>query len=229
MNPTGERLQRIQERIASACMSGNRSPEEVRLVAVAKTANPATLREAWEFGHRHFGHNRVQALEDHRMVLPEATWHLLGPLQGRKVRRGLAASACFQAMGESKTAERCQRALEEMEREDYPVFLQVNLHPQDGRYGCPLEDLDSLVEEVQGLGRLRLEGLMTLALAEVTEDLLRRDFATMHRHFRRLQEQGQLPSSAWLSMGMSQDFETAVQEGANLVRVGRAIFPPEEQ
>lgn len=226
MNPIGARLDAVRERIAEACAKQARDPEEVRLVAVAKTATEETLRQAWDAGQRDFGHNRVQALEVHRQVLPEAAWHLLGPLQGRKVRRGLAASSCFQALGEAKTAGRCQRALEEAEREDYPVLLQVNMHPEDGRYGCRLEDLDALIDEVLGQPRLRLHGLMTLALAEADEAQLHRDFATLSQRFRDLQADARLPQDAWLSMGMSQDFETAVEEGANLVRVGRAIFPP---
>jgi pyridoxal phosphate enzyme (YggS family) len=227
MSTTAELLQGIHDRIAVACGRAGRSPGEVQLVAVAKTATPETLREAWDAGQREFGHNRVQALEDHRMVLPQANWHLLGPLQGRKVRRGLAASSCFQALGDRKTAERCQRALEEVGRTDFPGLLQVNMHPEDGRYGCPLEELDGLLELVQQLDLLRCDGLMTLALADAPEAILRGDFSKLFERFHRLQEEGQLLPSARLSMGMSQDFETAIQEGANLVRVGRAIFPPE--
>ena len=229
MNPTGARLAAVRVRIAEACAKTGRDAEKVRLVAVAKTATAETLREAWDAGQRDFGHNRVQALEDHRLVLPEARWHLLGPLQGRKVRRGLAAAECFQALGDGKTVARCERALEEVDRTDYPVLLQVNLHPEDGRYGCSMDGLQGLIGEVLAHPRLQLQGLMTLALADAQDSQLRADFAALAEHFHALQSQRVLPQDAWLSMGMSQDFETAVEEGANLVRVGRAIFPPEEQ
>ncbi|MCP4093132.1 MAG: YggS family pyridoxal phosphate-dependent enzyme [Planctomycetes bacterium] len=222
---TAERLAEIRRRIDQAAEKAARSGEEVQLVAVAKTATPETLREAWQAGQRLFGHNRVQALEEHRAVLPQAEWHLLGPLQGKKVRRGLAASNLFQALGESRTLGRMERVLDEQDAAPYPVLLQVNLHPEDGRYGSTLENLDALVDEVLASQRLHCAGLMTLALANVADSELRSIFASLHRRFQDLQSEGRLAPNALLSMGMSADFETAIEEGANLVRVGRAIFP----
>ena len=226
MSETADRLAEIQDRMANAAARGGHNPAHVGLVAVAKTATAETLEQAWAAGQRIFGHNRVQALEEHRKVLPAAEWHLLGPLQGRKVKKGLAAAACYQALGESKTLKRCESALAEVDGPHYPVLLQINLHPEDGRYGCTLEDMDSLLVEVIASPHLKNAGLMTLALADASESQLRADFALLYEHFKRLQKQGQLPSDAKLSMGMSQDFEIAIEEGANLVRVGRAIFPP---
>lgn len=222
---TANRLAEIRRRIDQAAQKAGRTAEDVQLVAVAKTATPATLREAWQAGQRLFGHNRVQALEEHRAILPDAQWHLLGPLQGKKVRRGLAVSDLFQALGESRTLERCERVLEENHAPPYPVLLQVNLHPEDGRYGCTLPDLDALVDQVLASKQLHCAGLMTLALADVPESELRSIFATLQRRFLDLQSEGRLAPDALLSMGMSADFETAIEEGANLVRVGRAIFP----
>lgn len=222
---TANRLAEIRQRIDQAAQKAGRSAQDVQLVAVAKTATAATLREAWQAGQRLFGHNRVQALEEHRAVLPDAQWHLLGPLQGKKVRRGLAASELFQALGESRTLERCERILEEQSADPYPVLLQVNLNPEDGRYGCTLADLPGLVDQVLASKRLHCAGLMTLALANASESQLRSIFASLHRRFQDLQSEGRLAPDALLSMGMSADFETAIEEGANLVRVGRAIFP----
>jgi len=226
MSSTSERLAEIRSRMADAAVRGGHNPATVDLVAVAKTATSETLEQAWSAGQRIFGHNRVQALEEHRLVLPAAEWHLLGPLQGRKVRKGLAAAACYQALGESKTLLRCETARAEVDAPPYPVLLQINLNPQDGRYGCTLMDLDSLVAEVIASPHLHCAGLMTLALADATESKLRSDFGLLFEHFKRLQNLAQLPADAKLSMGMSQDFEIAIEEGANLVRVGRAIFPP---
>lgn len=226
MSSTSERLAEIRSRMADAALRGGHNPAAVDLVAVAKTAHQQTLEEAWEAGQRIFGHNRVQALEEHRLLLPAAEWHLLGPLQGRKVRKGLAAAVCYQALGESKTLLRCEAARAEVDAPPYPVLLQINLNPEDGRYGCTLQNLDSLVAEVIASPHLRCSGLMTLALAGASETKLRSDFSLLFEHFKRLQNQAQLPSDAQLSMGMSQDYEIAIEEGANLVRVGRAIFPP---
>ncbi|MDP7063326.1 MAG: YggS family pyridoxal phosphate-dependent enzyme [Planctomycetota bacterium] len=222
---TAERLAEIRHRIDQAAVKVGRLGADVQLVAVAKTATPQTLREAWQAGQRLFGHNRVQSLEEHRAILPDAQWHLLGPLQGKKVRRGLAAADLFQALGESRTLERMERILAEQGATPYPVLLQVNLHPEDGRYGCTLDDLDRLLDEVCASKQLRCAGLMTLALANVAESELRSIFAKLHRRFQDLQSEGRLAPNAFLSMGMSADFETAIEEGANLVRVGRAIFP----
>jgi pyridoxal phosphate enzyme (YggS family) len=222
---TANRLAEIRQRIDHAAQKAGRSGSDVQLVAVAKTATSTTLREAWQAGQRLFGHNRVQALEEHRAVLPDAQWHLLGPLQGKKVRRGLAASELFQALGESRTLERCQRVLEEQGSAPYPVLIQVNLNPEDGRYGCTLQDLDRLMDQLLASQHLHCAGLMTLALANASESILRSIFATLHQRFQDLQSQGRLAPDALLSMGMSADFETAIEEGANLVRVGRAIFP----
>jgi pyridoxal phosphate enzyme (YggS family) len=226
MTDTAERLSAVRRRIDQAAAAAGRSGTDVRLVAVAKTATATTLREAWQAGQRCFGHNRVQALEEHREVLPDAEWHLLGPLQGRKVRRGLAAADLFQALGETRTLERMARVLEGSGAPPYPVLLQVNLHPEDGRYGCPLEQVDALLDQVAASPQLSCVGLMTLALARAEESELRRIFATLHERFRTLQSAGRLGADALLSMGMSGDYVIAVEEGANLVRVGRAIFPP---
>ena len=226
MSRTAERLTEIRGRMADAAARGGRDAAGVDLCAVAKTATPHDLEQAWAAGQRMFGHNRVQALEEHCKVLPAAEWHLLGPLQGRKVKKGLAAASCYQALGETKTLERCEISLTETNVHHYPVLLQINLHPEDGRYGCRLEEMDALVAAVIASPHLECAGLMTLALAEASESKLRVDFALLFEHFKRLQSQGQLPPHAKLSMGMSKDFEIAIEEGANLVRVGRAIFPP---
>jgi len=223
---TAERLAGIRNRMAAAAVRGGHEPAGVKLVAVAKTATEQSLHQAWDAGQRLFGHNRVQALENHRLVLPKASWHLLGPLQGRKVRRGLEAAACYQALGDSKTLQRCEVALTEAKVHAYPVLLQINLNPEDRRYGCSLTEMNALAAEVLASQHLHLAGLMTLGLADVAESKLRGDFALLFEHFQRLQKQGLLDADAQLSMGMSQDFEIAIEEGANLVRVGRAIFPP---
>ena len=227
MSTTTSRLREVLQRIDAAAAASGQDADAIQLVAVAKTATPEALLEAWQAGQRAFGHNRVQALEQHRLVLPDAEWHLLGPLQHNKVRRGLAAAQIFQALGDVRTLEFCAQVLAAMgSTSPYPVLLQVNLHPEDGRYGCTLQDLDALVDQLASTPQLHCAGLMTLALATQDDRALRRSFSTLHKCFQDLQSVGRLGLDALLSMGMSGDFETAIEEGANLVRVGRAIFPP---
>jgi len=194
------------------------------LVAVAKTASAKDLREAYSAGHRLYGHNRVQALEEHRLVLPHAEWHLLGPLQGKKVLRGVSACTLYQALADMKTAQRIERVLAENSRK-LSVLLQVNVHPEDGRNGLSLEQVDEFCDDISELEHIQLAGVMNLAVADASDKQLHNDFAAVRECFESLHKQQFIPDDAILSMGMSGDFEIAISEGANLVRVGRAIFP----
>jgi len=226
LSPTAERLAAIHERIEAALARSGRQAGSVELVAVAKTATATTLREAWDAGHRRFGHNRVERLEEHRLVLPEAIWHLLGPLQGKKVRRAIAVADVFEAVGEAKVVERLARRLEEEgHSKAFPVFVQVNLAPEDGRYGCPISELEALLALLAETPQLHTAGLMTIAPLGVSGDELRPLFRALRQRFEQAVQSGELAPHAHLSMGMSGDYETAVEEGATLVRVGRAIFP----
>lgn len=227
-----DRKDAILERIAAAAGRAGRSADQVELVAVAKTAEEAGLREAWAAGHRAFGHNRVQPLMAHHSVLPEADWHLIGPLQRNKARKAVERISMMETVADLRLAETLDRLAAELRAEPLPILLQINLQPQDGRPGLPMapgqsvEPVQALAEACAGLPHLALHGLMTIAAAEAGE-------AGLHQHFARLRELAEdlardrlLPSSPVLSMGMSGDFEIAIEEGATLVRVGRALFPP---
>jgi|TARA_B110000116_G_scaffold77887_1_gene67580 pyridoxal phosphate enzyme (YggS family) len=224
MPTISDNLNIVKQRIASAAQRSSRPAEAVSLVAVAKTASANDLREAYSAGHRLFGHNRVQALEEHRLVLPDAEWHLLGPLQGKKVLRGVAACNVYQALANIKTAQRIERVLAENGRK-LDVLLQVNVHSEDGRNGLSLEQVDAFCDEIAGLEHIQLAGVMNLAVADANDTQLHNDFAAVRECFESLQKQRFIKDDAILSMGMSGDFEIAISEGANLVRVGRAIFP----
>lgn len=231
--PVAARLDVVRARIAAAALRSGRDPARVRLVAVAKTAGADELRAAWDAGQRAFAHNRVQSLVHDYALLPQAEWHAIGPLQGNKVRDALACAAWVQTVGEARTAARLARALAASElarpaaaAARLPVLLQANLQPEDGRYGCPLEGLADLAREVAGWPALETRGLMTIAEAGAGEPRLRAAFARLREGAEKLAQRGLLPSEPELSMGMSDDFEIAVEEGATLVRVGRTIFPP---
>lgn len=232
-DPVSARLAAVRARVDAAARRARRDPAHVRVVAVAKTAGAADLRAAWDAGQRAFGHNRVQALQRDFATLPRAEWHAIGPLQGNKVRDALGCAAWVQTIGETRTAERLARALEdpglarpEAQAPRLPVLLQANLQPEDGRYGCPPEGLAELARAVAALPRLELRGLMTIAEHGAPEPRLRSGFARLREAAAKLASAGALPSAPELSMGMSEDFEIAVEEGATLVRVGRLIFPP---
>jgi hypothetical protein len=219
-----ERLDALRARVDAAARRAGRAPQDVAILAVAKTARAMDLQEAWAAGQRLFAHNRVQDLVRDAALLPAAEWHAIGPLQGNKVGECARVAAYVQTVGERKTAERLARAREHAA--PLAVLLQVNLQPADGRYGCALEDLPALARAVRESAPLDLRGLMTIADPTADADRLRRGFARLREAADALARQGDLPERPLLSMGMSEDFEIAVEEGANLVRLGRALFPP---
>lgn len=203
------------------------------MVAVAKTADQASLQEAWGHGQRDFAHNRVQPLMEHHAVLPDANWHLIGPLQSNKARKAVERVHCIETLSEVKLAQSLNRLAGELRSSPLGVLIQINLDPSDGRPGLPIQskstdpgELHTLCSALVELDQLDLRGLMTIAPADASP-------IELHRHFARLRELAEgmaqnqyLPPYPELSMGMSGDFEIAVEEGATLVRVGRALFPP---
>ncbi len=211
--------------MAAAARRAGRPEDAARIVAVAKTATAADLHAAWEAGQRAFAHNRVQAMLRDAALLPQAEWHAIGPLQGNKVRDCVGVAAWVQSVGDGRTAARLASACAAANRR-LPVLLQANLQPLDGRYGCPLEELPTLAATVRGHKELDLRGLMTIADPAADAAGLRRGFARLRRSAEGLADAGLLPPRPELSMGMSEDFEIAIEEGATLVRVGRLLFPP---
>lgn len=229
MSAVASRLAVLRARIAAAAARGGRPPDAVRIVAVAKTATPADLRAAWDAGLRDFGHNRVQALRAHHAVLPAARWHLIGPLQRNKAADALALVSMIQTVADTRLAERLQRLLEARGGAAMPVLVQVNPRPADGRAGCSPAELPALLAAFSAWPALAPRGLMTLAGAGAAPGELRRHFAGVRELAERATADGLLPPAPELSMGMSDDFEIAVAEGATLVRLGRALFPPADE
>ncbi len=224
MNPTAARLRDIHQRIAEASRRSGRDIREVRLLAVAKTATADTLRDAWSAGQRSFAHNRIDRLAEHYAVLPEADWHVIGPLQNKKMRRAVEMAACIQTVGDLQTVERLSRRIHNLGKNPVSVLLQVNLTPQDGRYGVVESEAAALLESCLKSAAVTPSGLMTMAPQNASSDSLHEHFARLRTLAGELVTLG-LPKTHELSMGMSEDFEIAIEEGATLVRVGRAIFP----
>lgn len=215
----------IRDRIAGAAERAGRDPGEVVLVGAAKRQPPERLRAAWAAGLRAFGENRVQEAEEHRQVLPAgADWHLIGPLQSNKAKRAAELFTTVHSVDRLKIA----RALDREAGErgvSLDCFLEVNLAEEDSKAGFPPRDLADRVAPVAELPNLRVLGLMALPpLPDDPED--------SRPWFRKLRElaEGLAGRPEWpdwpglLSMGMSADFEVAVEEGATHVRVGTALF-----
>lgn len=228
MSRVAERLAALRDRIAVAARRAGRDAARVRIVAVAKTARRAGLLAAWEAGQREFAHNRVQWLERDRAVLPLARWHVVGPLQSNKVRRAVRSADVVQTVGDARVAQALARSASDLGRAPLEVFVQVNLTPQDGRYGCTAEALAGLLRAVAQRTELRCAGLMTVGPLGAEEKTLRAHFARLRDLALGFARESLLPPDPELSMGMTEDYELAVEEGATLVRIGRGIFPATE-
>lgn len=215
----------VRDRVATACRRVGRPPEEVTIVAVAKGVTPDRIREAVDAGVTDIGENRAQELRDKVRVLGEEAvrWHYVGRVQTNKVRY-LDPVHMVHSVGRGKEA----RALEKRGAKDgrsWDVLLEVNVAGETTKQGVPPESLGALLEEMRAYPRVRVRGLMIMApQAENPEDV-RWVFAEGRRLCDRYREALDGPEE--LSMGMTDDLEVAVEEGATIVRVGRAIFREE--
>jgi PLP dependent protein len=223
--PVTERFARIRDRIEAACRRSGRPAGSVTLVGASKTQAPALLAEAWAAGVRVFGENRVQEAVAKSRELPSGIeWHLIGPLQSNKLRPAVELFRAVHSIDRPRIAEALDReAAARGKRLD--GFLEINLGGEESKHGFVPEGLADAVRPLAGLAHLRIAGLMAIPPPGKTA-------ADSRPWFRRLRElRDELASRpewqnfpGWLSMGMSDDFEVAVEEGATHVRVGSALF-----
>lgn len=215
-----ERIDRIRDRIAAAAKRSGRDASEVKLVAVSKTHPTATLRQAIELGLNVFGENRVQEAESKILEIGRdaAEWHLIGHLQSNKARKAVQHFDVIQSLDSLELAERLERICAEEGRDELQVFIEVDLAGEETKAGIPENELDGLVDYLRSCKHLRLQGFMVLPPYF--------DDAEMTRpYFKKLREiRDKILPGGELSMGMSHDFEIAIEEGATVVRVGTAIF-----
>jgi len=222
------RLAALRERIAHAARRAGRDPGEITLIGVSKTRPAADVREAFEAGLRDFGENRVQEAADKIEALAGLRpaglrWHLIGHLQKNKTRRAASLFDSVHSIDGVDVARRLDAALAAEARPPLDVMLQVDLAGEETKHGVPASAIEPALEELRGLGRLRVVGLMLLPPFEEDPERVRPWFARLRALRDTLLERGLLEGSS-LSMGMSHDFEIAVEEGATCVRVGTALF-----
>ncbi|HZM85799.1 MAG TPA: YggS family pyridoxal phosphate-dependent enzyme [Blastocatellia bacterium] len=220
-----ERLVRVRERIARAAERAGRSADDITLIAVSKTFDSTTVQQAVDAGARDLGENRVQeAIAKVGVVQGEARWHLIGHLQSNKARQAVEAFDVIHTIDSNQLADRLDRIAGDLGRRP-SVLVQVDLAHEPTKSGADESELPAIVEALESASHLEFRGLMTLPpffdlpeqarpyfrkLREILEGL-NRDRSTDQR----LTE---------LSMGMTNDFEVAIEEGATMVRVGTAIF-----
>jgi pyridoxal phosphate enzyme (YggS family) len=223
-----DRLKRVRARLTEAAQRANRPTGEVKLVAVSKGHDVEKVRLALEDGQIIFGESKVQEARAKIPLLPShLSWHFIGHLQKNKVRHALPLFGLIHSVDSLDLAQQIQR----IAREDglYPrVLLEVNVAGEGTKFGFSPEDLNETMEQLLMLDRLSIEGLMTIPPIAEEVEASRRYFATLRQLRDRLETDFDLRLPA-LSMGMSDDYAIAIEEGATFVRVGTAIFGPRRQ
>jgi PLP dependent protein len=247
MTELAERYNEVKERIAKAAIRSGRTPESVYLIAVTKYAEPEDIRELIELGHRDFGENRVLQLAQRAGVIQEwfdriktlprtssdsnqidvsdpVRWHMIGHLQRNKARKIADCSRLIHSVDSLRLAEELQTVANKLDRV-IDVLIQVNVSGEESKTGLPIAALGAIAEQIDTMINVRVRGLMTMAPLTDDPEASRVHFSRCKEIFDDLVKIGVGENHFnLLSMGMSNDFEVAIEEGANLVRVGSAIF-----
>jgi len=232
------RIQQIKDTIHSACTRADRDPEKVKLVVVTKSVTLEAVKEVINLGVTDFGENRVQQLkkistevadylkgsEGNPATPKKINWHMIGHLQRNKVRQVLPIAVLIHSVDTLRLAEEINTAAAKMN--SHPkVLLQVNCSNEPQKYGVPVGAATHLAEQIVTLPNLELVGLMTMAPLTHNKDVVRSCFVRARELFVEMcGERIVGPQFTELSMGMSSDFEIAVEEGATILRIGSAIF-----
>jgi pyridoxal phosphate enzyme (YggS family) len=220
-------LDRVRERLRSACERHGREPQSVHLVAVSKTFSAAAVAAAAAHGQRDFGENYIQEAVPKIATVadPGIAWHFIGPIQGNKTR---AIAGQFDWAHCVERAEIAQRlsAQRPLALPPLNICVQVNISGEAAKAGCAPEQATALCASICRLPGLRLRGLMTVPAAAADAEAVRPAFAALRRLFERIRDSAAVETADFdtLSMGMSADFEVAIAEGATMVRIGTAIF-----
>ncbi len=222
-----ERFANVRKRVETAAKRCGRSPDEITLVGISKTHPAGTLSAAVSLGITDLGENRVQEAEGKILEVGRraARWHLVGHLQANKARRAVSLFDVIHSLDSASLAQRLDRLCAAEGREELPVFIQVDLGGEASKTGIDPRHLPELLKATASCERLRLIGLMTLPPYFENAECGRPFFKTLRELRDQLQREGSFGELAGeLSMGMSHDFEIAIEEGATMLRVGTAIF-----
>jgi len=218
-------LEIINEKIKKAALKANRHPEEIKLVAVTKTATIEQIKDALSAGVKIIGENKVQeAKEKYQILTTDTEWHLVGHLQTNKVKYAIEIFDCIQSMDSIKLAKEIDRRSLQFGKITN-VLVEVNVSGEETKYGIKPEEVKPFLKEISKFSRIRVRGLMTIApIGEVKEEV-RPYFRKLRELFKEIKSKNiKNVKMDYLSMGMTDDFEVAIEEGANMVRIGRGIF-----
>jgi PLP dependent protein len=238
MPKISEKLKRIKDTINAACARAGREPGEVRLVVVTKSATLEAVQEVLHLGVTDLGENRVQQLrkvaaqveeflqgpDGDPALLKKIHWHMIGHLQRNKVRQVLPFTVLIHSVDTLRLAEEINAAGAKLNLRP-KVLLQVNTSDEPQKYGVPVGAVTHLAEQIETLPNVRLTGLMTMAPLTHNKDVVRACFVRARELFIEMRGERIVgPQFTELSMGMSSDYEVAVEEGATILRIGSAIF-----
>jgi pyridoxal phosphate enzyme (YggS family) len=229
MATISDRLDQVKRRIAAACERAGRDPASVALVAVTKTVPVERIQQAVDAGVGLLGENRVQeAASKAQGVRGDVVWHLVGHLQTNKVKRAVGAFGMIQSVDSLELAREIgKRAAEQSKRMD--VLVEVNTSGEATKFGVRPEESVDLVAKIAEVMHVSVKGLMTIGAFTPDEKAVRACFKRLRDLRERIQDAKiESASMDYLSMGMTSDFETAIEEGSNMVRIGAAIFGPRE-
>lgn len=220
-----ENLEQVRKNIDEACRMAGRDPKEVTLIAVSKTKPVSMLKEAYDAGARCFGENKVQEIMDKHPQLPEdIQWHMIGHLQRNKVKYIVDKVSMIHSVDSLRLAQTIEQEAAK-HNVCVPVLLEVNVAQEESKFGLKMDEVLPLIETIADFPHIKIQGLMTIApYVENAED--NRDF---FRQLKKLSVDIEAKninnvSMSVLSMGMTGDYQVAVQEGATMVRVGTGIF-----
>jgi pyridoxal phosphate enzyme (YggS family) len=221
------RLADVRARVRAAAQKCGRQPDDVRLIAISKTHPASVIKQVCQLGATDFGENRVQEAEGKIVEIgrEKVRWHLVGHLQANKARRAVNLFDVIHSVDTLDLAQRLDRLCVEESRESLPVLIQVDLGHEETKSGIEESELTHMVENLGPLTRVKLIGLMTLPPFFDDPEQSRAFFRRLRELRDELNQRGAFGErTGELSMGMTQDFEVAIEEGATMVRIGTAIF-----
>ena len=230
MPTIADNLHQVYRQIHATAAQVGRDPSEIQLLAVSKGQPADALRTCYLGGQRHFGENYLQEALDKQLSLLDLTdicWHFIGPIQTNKTRKIAEQFDWVHSVDRSRVAERLS-AQRPAGREPLNICIQVNIDDEKSKAGVHPSELEALARTIMTLPNLRLRGLMAIPRHLDDSEEQRQPFAMLVKLFRELQHSTHLPTLDTLSMGMSNDLQAAIAEGATMVRIGTAVFGPRQ-
>lgn len=219
-----ENIRKIEERVDNSAEKSGRTGSEITIVAVSKTVNADSVEQAAKAGITNFGENRVQEFLKKREVIgDDVNWHIIGPLQRNKVKHSLEGVCLLHSLDRLSLAQEIERQCE-IKDTQISALVQLNIAKETTKSGVTEEDLEPLLEQLSVLRRVRIKGLMAIPPFVLDANDNRQYFVRMRELFDKFQDYNPACKFEYLSMGMSGDFEVAIEEGSNMVRIGTAVF-----